>query len=272
MHNLKTFFFLTFLTVLLVWVGGMIGGMEGAMIAFLLALVMNFVSYWFSDKIVLRRYNAREVNKSDNSHLYHIVEKLARNANLPMPKVYIIPEKSPNAFATGRNPKHAAVAATEGILQMLSDDELEGVMAHELAHVKNRDTLTSTVAATIAGALTLMGQMGRYGSANRNKNPLALLLIIIIPIAALLIRMLISRIREYAADEEGAKISGQPLALANALNKLHQGVAKYPISGGNPADSHLFIINPFLGGIQNLLSTHPPVEKRIMKLETLARV
>jgi heat shock protein HtpX len=187
-----------------------------------------------------------------------------------MPKVYIIPGKMPNAFATGRNPSHAAVAATEGILQILSDEELAGVMAHELTHVKNRDTLTSTVAATIVGAITLLGQMGRYNVSSRSRNPLILVALILFPIAGLLIRMAISRVREYAADEGGAKISGHPLGLANALNKLSQGVALNPITRGNPADSHLFIVNPFTGGLQNLLSTHPPMEERIRRLKEMS--
>lgn len=266
-NNFKTFLVLSFLTIILIWAGGAIGGPQGAVFAFLLAMAMNFIGYWFSDKLVLNRYHAKEIQRSDNPRLYGIVEKLAAAADLPMPKVYIVPEKSPNAFATGRNPSHAAVAATEGILDILTDGELEGVIAHELAHVKNRDTLTSTIAATLVGAITMLGQMGRYGS--RNRNPLAILLIVLIPVAAFLMRMMISRIREYAADEEGANISGKPLALANALNKLHEGVAVRPIQSGNSSDSHLFIINPFLGGLQNLLSTHPPVEKRIQKLESM---
>lgn len=267
-NNFKTFIILSVLTVILITVGGSLAGPQGAMLAFLIALVMNFVGYWYSDKLVLNRYRAKEIQRTDNPRLYNIVEKLSAHAGLPMPKVYIVPDKSPNAFATGRNPAHAAVAATEGILEILSDDELEGVLAHELAHVKNRDTLTSTVAATMVGAITMLGQMGRYGS--RNRNPLAILLIVLIPIAALLLRMMISRIREYAADEEGAKISNKPLSLANALNKLNEGIAISPISMGNSADSQLFIVNPFLGGLQNLLSTHPPIEKRIERLHILA--
>jgi len=271
-NNFKTFLLLSLLSILLIYAGGIIGGMGGAFVAFLIAFGINFFSYWFSDKIVLRRYRAKEITESDNSYLYQIVKKLAANAGLPMPKVYIVPERTPNAFATGRNPSHAAVAVTQGILEILSREELEGVLAHELAHIKNRDTLTSTVAATIVGAITFLAQMGRYGASSRNRNPLALLLILILPLAALLIRMLISRVREYSADAGGASISGQPLALANALNKLHHGVAKYPISTGNPADSQLFIINPFLGGLQNLLSTHPPVEKRIKRLESISGI
>jgi len=268
--NFKTFLFLSFLTILFIIVGGLIGGTQGAFVAFILALAINLFSYWFSDKIVLRRYGAREVLRTDNSRLYSIVEKLAASAGLPMPKVYIIPDKAPNAFATGRNPKHAAVAATEGILQILSDEELAGVMAHELTHVKNRDTLTSTVAATIVGAITFLGQMGRYGTSSRGRNPLILIAFLLFPIAALLIRMAISRVREYAADEGGAKISGKPLGLANALNKLSQGIALNPIRQGNPADSHLFIVNPFQGRLQNLLSTHPPIEERIQRLGEMA--
>ncbi len=268
--NFKTFLFLSFLTVIFVLAGGMIGGQQGAVIAFVLALVMNFVSYWFSDSIVLKRYAAREVVREDNSRLYFIVEKLAAEAGLPMPKVYIIPGRTPNAFATGRDPSHAAVAATEGILQILNDQELAGVMAHELTHVKNRDTLIGTVAASIAGAITLLGQMGRYGTSSNSRNPLILIAVLLFPVAALLIRMAISRVREYAADEGGAEISGQPLGLASALNKLHHGVKLNPITRGTPADSHLFIVNPFLGGVQSLLSTHPPVEERIRRLEQLA--
>jgi heat shock protein HtpX len=271
-NNLKTFFFLAVLSILLISAGGMLGGAGGAFIAFLITIGINFYSWWYSDKLVLKRYRAHEVTGSDKSFLYPMVEKLATKANLPMPKVYIIPERTPNAFATGRNPENAVVAVTEGILEILSREELEGVIAHELAHIKNRDTLTSTIAATLVGALTLLGQMGRYGASGRNRNPLAIILIIILPLAGLLIRMLISRTREYEADKDGAEISGQPLALANALNKLHHGVAKYPISHGNPADSHLFIINPFLGGLQSLLSTHPPMEKRLKRLEDLARM
>jgi heat shock protein HtpX len=264
--SFKTFLFLSILSIMLIVAGGWIGGMQGAIVAFFVSLLMNIISYWFSDKLVLKRYRAREVSNSENPRLYNVVQKLAAAAELPMPRVYIIPEKTPNAFATGRNPSHAAVAATEGILLLLTDDELEGVMAHELSHVKNRDTLTSTVAATIVGAITLLGQIGRYGTTSKNKNPLVLVGLLLLPFAALLMRMAISRVREYAADQGGASISGKPMGLANALNKLSTGVALHPISGGNPADSHLFIVNPFRGGIQSLLSTHPPMEKRISRL------
>lgn len=264
--NVKTFLFLSALSIMLIAAGSWIGGMQGAIVAFFVSLIMNIVSYWFSDKMVLKRYRAREIDSSENPRLYNMVERLAANAGLPMPRVYIVPDKTPNAFATGRNPSHAAVAATEGILQLLTDDELEGVMAHELSHVKNRDTLTSTVAATIVGAITLLGQIGRYSATSRNKNPMVLIGLLLLPFAALLMRMAISRVREYAADQGGASISGKPMGLANALNKLGKGVALNPITGGSPADSHLFIVNPFRGSFQSLLSTHPPMEKRISKL------
>lgn len=269
--SFKTFLFLSILSVMLIVAGGWIGGMQGAIIAFVLSFFMNIISYWFSDKIVLKRYRAREVNSTENPRLYNMVGKLAAAADLPMPKVYLIPEKTPNAFATGRDPNHAAVAATEGILQLLTDDELEGVMAHELSHVKNRDTLTSTVAATIVGAITLLGQIGRYGATSRNKNPLVLIGLLLLPFAALLMHMAISRDREYAADKGGATISGKPLGLANALNKLGKGVALNPISSGSQADSHLFIVNPFHGGFQSLLSTHPPMENRISRLMEMSK-
>ena len=266
--NFKTYFLLAFLTVLLVVAGRLIGGTQGAVIAFGLALIMNVISFWFSDKIVLKRYRAREVTREDNSRLYSIVESLVQRSGMPMPKVYIIPDSTPNAFATGRNPRHAAVAATQGILTLLNDQELAGVMAHELTHVKNRDTLTSTVAATLVGAITLLGQMGRSGSGS-SRNPLVIIGILLLPLAAMLIRMAVSRTREYSADEGGARMSGYPLGLANALNKLGRGVAANPIDHGKPSDSHLFIVNPFTGGLQSLLSTHPPMAERIRRLQEM---
>lgn len=269
--NFKTFLFLSFLTVLFIIAGRLIGGTQGAIIAFILAMIMNLFSYWFSDKIVLKRYAAREVGREENSRLYSIVENLTMASGMPMPKVYIVPDSTPNAFATGRNPSHAAVAATEGILRILNDDELAGVMAHELTHVKNRDTLTSTVAATIVGAITLLGQMGRYGvSSSRSRNPMVFIGILLIPLAGMLLRMAISRTREYAADEGGAKISGRPHALASALEKLSRGASANPIIRGKPSDSHLFIVNPFMGGLQNLLSTHPPMAERVRRLSAMA--
>jgi len=269
--RMRTFLLMLVLTVLFVWVGGMLGGKQGSVIAFIAAAAMNFYGYWFSDKLVLRSYRAKEVGPGDNSRLYDIVASLANKANLPMPKVYVVPEKSPNAFATGRNPEHAAVAATEGILGLLNDEELAAVMAHELTHVKNRDTLTSTIAATFAGAIAMLSQFARFGNrSSQRQNPVAGLLILVgAPLAAMLVRSLISRIREYEADAGGANISGRPLALATALNKLHQGVNVYPLSRGNDAHSHLFIVNPFLGGLQKLFSTHPPVEERIKKLQVI---
>jgi heat shock protein HtpX len=223
--------------------------------------------------MILKRYAASQVGPEDQSRLYGIVSELARKAGLPMPKVFVIPEQNPNAFATGRNPEHAAVAATEGILNILNDDELAGVMGHELAHVKHRDILTGTIAATFAGAIAMLGQFARFGvgSQNRRSNPLGTILIMIgAPLGAMLIRMAVSRVREYAADEGGAEISRKPLALASALGKLRRGAQAVPLTRGNPAHSHMFIMNPFFGGLQRLFSTHPPVEERIRRLRLLA--
>jgi heat shock protein HtpX len=273
-NSFRTFFLMVTLTVIFVVVGGALGGQNGAIIAFVIAAGMNFFAYWFSDKMVLRRYRAQEVTAESNSRLYNMVSKLAAQANLPMPRVFVVPEQTPNAFATGRNPQNAAVAATEGILRLLNDDELEGVMAHELAHVKHRDILTNTIAATLAGAIAMVAQMGRYSAqgGQRNRNPIMLILIMIgAPLVAMLIRMAISRAREFAADRGGAEISDKPLGLANALHKLHQGVQKHPLARGNPAHAHMFIINPFLGGLQRLFTTHPPTEERIARLQAIAR-
>jgi heat shock protein HtpX len=235
---------------------------------------MNFIMYWVSDKIVLKRYRAAEVGPNDRSSLYSTVSRLSQQAGLPMPRVFLVPDRSPNAFATGRDPKHAAVAATQGLLDILEDDELEGVMAHELAHVKHRDILTGTIAATLAGAIAVLAQFARfsaYGRSRRGGNAGLLLVAIAAPLAAMLIRMAISRTREYAADAGGAEISRKPLALASALGKIRQGVRKVPIARGNPAHSHMFIMNPFFGGISKLFSTHPPVEERIRRLKEMAR-
>ncbi len=241
--------------------------------AFLIAAGMNVFSYWFSDKMVLRRYRASQVGPEDQTRLYPIVEALVQKSGMPMPKVFVIPERNPNAFATGRNPEHAAVAATEGLLDILDDDELSGVMGHELAHVKHRDILTGTIAATFAGAIAMLGQFARFGvgSQGRRNNPLGMMLIMIgAPVGAMLIRMAVSRVREYAADKGGSDISGKPLSLASALDKLHQGVRAFPMTRGNPAHSHMFIMNPFFGGLQKLFSTHPPAEERIRRLRVLA--
>jgi len=273
-NSIRTFLLMTFLTVLFVWIGGALGGQSGAILAFIAAGAINFFSYWFSDKMVLKRYQAQEASPDNNPRLYNMVAELSSKANLPMPKVYTIPEKNPNAFATGRNPSHAAVAATDGILNLLDDKELSGVMAHELTHVKNRDILTSTIAATFAGAIAMLGQLSRFSGSSRqgNKNPIVLILIMVgAPLIAMVIRMAISRVREYAADKGGADISGEPLGLASALNKLQHGVQKTPISRGNPAHAHMFIVNPFIGGIQKLFSTHPPAEERIRRLKEMAQ-
>ncbi|MFP4162933.1 MAG: zinc metalloprotease HtpX [Chitinispirillaceae bacterium] len=279
MNTLKTTFLLAALTGLLVVFGNMLGGSQGATVALLIAGIMNFVSFWFSDKIVLAMYKAKAVGPQDAPKLYRIVERLAQKNNMPMPKVHIINTETPNAFATGRSPSHASVAATVGILRLLDEDELEGVMAHELAHVKNRDTLTSTVAATIAGAITWIATIVRWGalfggmrSDDEDSNIFgALAMAILAPIAAMLIQMAISRSREFAADETGARMCGKPLALANALTRLHQGARMRPLAGGSPATAHMFIVNPFKGGLTSIFSTHPPMEQRVRKLQEMSR-
>ena len=281
MNRLKTTLLLSLLTILMVTMGSAIGGKSGMIFAFVIALGMNFFSYWFSDKIVLRMYGAQEIQEHDHPAFYGMVRRLAQQAGLPMPKVYIIPEESPNAFATGRNPQHAAVAATEGILRILSPEELEGVMAHELAHVQNRDILVGTIAATFAGAISMLGNMLQWGAifgAGRgddedNGGGLvgSLVMAIIAPIAAMLIQMAVSRSREYLADETGARICGRPLALADALRKLHNASQMIPLHGAQPATAHMFIVNPLTGGaLLKLFSTHPPMEERIARLENLA--
>jgi heat shock protein HtpX len=278
MNGLKTMFLLTALTVLFLFIGLALGGQRGMMVAFAFAVVMNFFSYWFSDKIVLKMYRAREISEAGNPRLYRIVRSQTQMAELPMPRVYIIPSGSPNAFATGRNPRHAAVAVTEGILSLLSDDELEGVIGHELAHVKNRDILTQTIAATVAGAISMLAYMARWtaifggggGRDSRGGGIGLLVMAIVAPIAAMFIQMAISRSREYAADAEGARICGRPLSLANALRKLHQGLKRRPLAA-NPSTAHLFIVSPLSGrGMAKLFSTHPPVEERIDRLEKMA--
>jgi heat shock protein HtpX len=274
-NGLKTALLLGLLSGLLLVIGELAGGANGLMIAFVLAAIMNFVSYWFSDKMVLRMYHAQEVGQGHP--LYQITERLARQGGLPMPKVYIIPDDSPNAFATGRNPEHAAVAATEGILKVLDERELEGVIAHELAHVKHRDILISSVAATIAAAIMMFGRMAMYAGLfagnGRNEreggssNPIALLaMMILAPIAAMLIQGAISRSREFAADAGGARIAGNPYGLADALRKIDAVSKRVPLDA-NPATAHMFIIKPFSGaGLMSLFSTHPPTEARIQAL------
>ncbi|MEE9431124.1 MAG: zinc metalloprotease HtpX [Melioribacteraceae bacterium] len=266
--GIRTFLLMMTLTVVFVIVGGVLGGTTGTVIALVFAFGMNFYSYWFSDKSVLKRYKAGEVGPEHP--FYQTVEKLANKANLPMPKVYITPEATPNAFATGRNPEHAAVAASQGILKILNQDELEGVMAHELTHIKNYDILTSAVASTFAGGLAALGSFARFGG-GRRENPMAgILMMIAAPFAGMVIKMGISRVREYAADKGGAEISGKPLGLASALDKLQNGVKQVPMRTGRESDSHMFIINPFFGGMQKLFSTHPKTEERIRRLEEIA--
>lgn len=279
MNRLKTTLLLTALTLLLVFMGQAIGGRTGMLVAFVLAAGMNFFSYWYSDSIVLKMYRAKEVTQTDHPRFYNLVARLAQRAQLPMPKVYIIPSQSPNAFATGRNPQHAAVAATESILRLLNEDELEGVMAHELAHVLHRDTLISTVAATIAGAISILGNMLQwaaiFGGGSRDDDEGggvlgSLAMAIIAPIAAMLIQMAVSRSREFMADAEGARISGKPLALASALRKLHSMASQAPMREATPATSHMFIVNPLTASsFAKLFSTHPPMEERIEKLNRI---
>lgn len=282
MNRLKTTLLLSLLTILMVTMGSAIGGKSGMVFAFVMALCMNFFSYWFSDKIVLKMYGAQEISEHDHPVFYDMVRNLALKASLPMPKVYIIPDQSPNAFATGRNPANAAVAATEGILRILTPEELEGVMAHELAHVQNRDILISTIAATFAGAISMLGNMLQWGAmfgAGRSDDEEgssgfvgSLVIAIITPIAAMLIQMAVSRSREYMADESGARICGRPLALAAALRKLHNASQMIPMQEARPATAHMFIVNPLTGGsLSKLFSTHPPMEERIARLEEIAR-
>lgn len=272
MNILKTALLMTVLTGALVLLGGYFGGNGGAIIALVLAGAMNFGSYFFSDKIVLKMYKARPVTREEAPDLYGAVENLARKAGLPMPRVAIIPSDQPNAFATGRNPKHAVVAATQGILRILDRDELEGVMAHELAHVKNRDILISSVAATLAGAIMVLSRFGLFfggGGRNRGGGAMALVMMILAPIAAMIIQAAISRSREYAADAGGAEISGKPRALASALRKLERGAKEMPMEG-NPATAHMFIVHPFsAGGLTKLFSSHPPTEERVERLSQM---
>jgi heat shock protein HtpX len=278
-NSLKTVLLMALMMGILLFIGDWMGGEQGLLMAFIFSLLMNFGMYWFSSKIVLMTYRAKEATEADAPKLFSIVRRLASQAQLPMPKVYIIPGDSPNAFATGRNPEHAVVAATEGILRLLSDDELEGVIAHELAHVKHRDILIATLVASMAGTITFVARMAMYssifGGGNRNRensNPFGqILLIILAPIAAMLIQFAVSRSREFAADEGGAQISQRPLSLANALRKLERGVEQIPMTNAGTATAHMFIVNPLLGGgITKLFSTHPPTEERIARLEQIA--
>jgi len=279
MNTTKTIVLMVGLTVLLVCLGGAFGGRQGMIMAFMFATAMNMFSYWFSDKIVLRMYGAKEVSEAEAPMLYSVTRDLAMKMSMPMPKVYIIPSDAPNAFATGRNPRHAAVAATEGILRLLTREELTGVMAHEMGHVRNRDILIGTIAATIAGAISMLANIAQwamiFGGGRRDDDEGrggmigAIAMIILAPIAAALIQMAISRSREYEADATGARICGNPLWLANALRKLDAGSQRVPLNA-NPATAHMFIVNPLRGGgMLSLFSTHPPMEERIARLESM---
>lgn len=279
MNNIKTLFLLVTLTLILIWAGAALGGKQGMTIALIFALGMNLFAYWFSDKIVLRMYGAKEVSEVEAPELYGTVRRLAQKAEMPMPRVYIINQEQPNAFATGRNPKHAAVAVTTGIMRILGREELQGVIGHELAHIKHRDILISTIAATIAGAISYLAQMAQWAMIFGHRgddeegggNPMAALVMMIVgPIAALIVQMAISRSREYAADEGGARLAGNPRYLSGALRKLHWASQKIPMDA-NPATSHMFIVNPLSGGgILRLFSTHPPIEERIARLEAMS--
>jgi heat shock protein HtpX len=277
MNNLKTGILLTLLTVLLVVAGSMLGGQHGALIAFVFALLMNGGAYWFSDRVVLRMYKAGEVSEAEAPELYGIVADLTQRARIPMPRVYVIPSQALNAFATGRNSKHAAVAVTEGLLRILDRRELAGVLAHELSHVKHRDILIGTVAATIAGAIAMLASMARWGAMfggfsrdgeGRGGNIFVVLAVsIVAALAATLVQLAISRSREYGADAGAAQLLGDPSGLITALRKLELGAQRVPLAS-NPATAHLFIVNPLRGGgMSKLFSTHPPIEERIQRLQ-----
>jgi heat shock protein HtpX len=281
MNQVKSAMLLATLTALLLWAGQALGGQGGFVLALMMAGVMNFGAYWWSDKIVLRMYGAQAITEAQAPELWAIVRQLAQRAQLPMPSVYMIPEDAPNAFATGRNPENAAVAVTAGLVRMLERDELAGVIAHELSHVKHRDTLVMTIAAALAGALSFLANMAMWGSLlgggmsndddEGGAHPIAGLLgILVAPIAASLIQMAISRSREFMADERGAALTQNPLALARALGKLESWKARVPMQAGSPATAHLFIVNPFsASGLASLFSTHPSTQERIKRLQAM---
>jgi heat shock protein HtpX len=275
---LKTAVLMAAITALFMAIGSVLGGRQGMMIALVVALGMNFFSYWFSDALVLKMYNARQVDETSAPQFYRMIQELARNAQLPMPKVYLIEEDAPNAFATGRNPEHAAVAATTGILRVLTERELRGVMAHELAHVRHRDILISTVSATMAGAISMLANFAMFfggrDSEGRSTNPIVgILVMILAPIAASLIQMAISRAREFEADRGGAEISGDPAALASALQKIHQFAQGIPLAAAerHPETAQMMIMNPLSGGgLRGMFSTHPATEERVARLMQMA--
>ena len=273
---------MTFMMVLFVAIGGALGGRSGMVMAIVIAAVMNVGMYWFSDKLVLRMYRAQPVTEAEAPELHAIVRMLVQKAGMPMPKVYIIPDETPNAFATGRNPEHAVVAVTQGITRLLSREELSGVIAHELAHIKHRDMLTGTIVATIAGAISMLAQMAQwamiFGGGRRDNDDeggspiVAIVMMIVAPIAAMLVQMAISRTREFEADKGGAQIAGHPSGLANALLKLEKGSQIVPMHDAKPATAHMFIVNPLTGGgLMKLFSTHPPIAERVKRLNEMAR-
>ena len=277
MNTLKTVFLMAVMMILFLLVGYLIGGSTGMTIAFIFSLLMNFGSYWFSDKLVLSMYRAKQVTKDTAPNLYSVVEELAKEANLPMPKVYIIEDATPNAFATGRNPENAAIAATTGILRILDNNELRGVLSHELSHVKHRDILIGTIAATLVGTITYVAQIAGWalmfgGRGGDDENGLSsLFLIILAPIVAVLLQLAVSRSREYMADESGAEISKHPLSLASALQKLSKANEMKSVNNATPATAHMFIVNPLTrNGLMKLFSTHPPIEERIKRLQDMA--
>jgi len=278
MNQMKTLALLSTLTALFLWAGHALGGQGGLLLALVVAALMNLGAYWFSDRMVLRTYDAREIRPEDNPGLHALVRELALRANLPMPRVFLIPEDAPNAFATGRNPAHGVVAVTSGLLRLLNRQEIAGVIAHELGHIRNRDTLIMSLAATMAGALSMLANAAMWGSFmggrssddDGDSHPLAGLLgVLIAPLAATLVQMSISRTREFLADEAAARVTGDPLALAQALRKIEAWSERIPMHSGSPATAHLFIQNPFSGGLGSLFRTHPPTAERVARLEAL---
>jgi len=282
MNALKTGFLLALLTILLVVIGQLMGGSQGATMAFGVALLMNLAAYWFSDKMVLAMYRAKPLGETEAPQVFRVVREIASRSGMPIPKLYWIPTKTPNAFATGRSPSHAAVAVTSGLLEIMGEEELKGILAHELSHVKNRDTLVMTIAAAIAGAITMLASWARwtmmFGAGGRDRRSgnaaiqmIALLFVALLaPIAAMLVQLAISRTREYGADEAGARLAGTPHGLANALEKLEQAVRAHPLEHANPATAHLFIVNPLRAdAFTKLFSTHPPIEERVQRLRRL---